>query len=157
MINLDLHSFGFNRETEQIVFHSLSKQIFRGFLINDMSQIDMTVLSLAEVRKRRKNRGERGGRQVVCIVCGIVLFNQLNDHLCCYMFARVDKLEEPLTKTPQKRLSRLVHELETSTKSSWYHHTEYSVNSFSSSHLCQLSSLSTVSWFKGLCKGSFQM
>lgn len=103
MINLDLHSFGFNRKTEQIVFHSLSKQIFRGFLINDMSQIDMTVLSLAEVRKRRKNRGERGGRQVVCIVCGIVLFNQLNDHLCCYMFARVDKLEEPSTKTPQKK------------------------------------------------------
>lgn len=64
----------------------------------------MTVLFLAEVRKRRKNRGERGGRQVVCIVCGIVLFNQLNDHLCCYMFARVDKLEEPSTKTPPKKV-----------------------------------------------------
>lgn len=102
MIHLDLHSISFNCEIEQIVFHSLNKQIFRGFLINDMSQIDMIVLFLAEVRKRRKNRGERGGSQVVCIVCGIVLFNQLNDHLCCYMFARVDKLEEPSTKPPQK-------------------------------------------------------
>lgn len=41
----------------------------------------MTLLFLAEVRKKRKNRGGRGGRQVVCIVCGIVLLNQLKKNI----------------------------------------------------------------------------
>jgi len=94
MIHLDLHSIGFNCE---IVF-SLDKHIFQGFPINDMSQIDTTVLFLAEVRKRRKNRGERGGRQVVCIVCGIVLFNQLKTIYVVTCLHDLDKLKEPPKK-----------------------------------------------------------
>lgn len=52
----------------------------------------MAVLFLAEVRKTRRNRGEKGGRRVDCIVCGTVWFYFLKLHpviwctrRCCWL------------------------------------------------------------------------